>query len=149
MSPSGGKQLSQTFDALICPAAGVGASETPSFQLAEALVVFSGCLAGDLEALVFEAQTPAVFETAVVSEALVAVLCGHTDVAFEDLAVGFEHHVVSLCVHSVAALGALPEEFGALDGTQALRIDAAWADGVQRCGRAAQIEILSPLGCHG
>lgn len=134
--PSGGRRLSQTSGALLDPAP-AAASEAQSLPLVGALVVFSGSLAADLEALVFGAHTPAVFETAVVFEALVAVLGGHTDAAFEDLAVDFEPHAVSFWVHTVVALEARAAEFGALDGTQALRIDAAGAAGVQRCGRAA------------
>lgn len=134
--PSGGRQLSQTSGALMDPAP-AAASEARSLRLVGALVVFSGSLAADLEALVFGAHTPVVFESAVVFEALVAVSSGHTDAAFEDLAVGFEHHVVSFWVHTFVASEALAAEFGALDGTQALRIGAAGAAGVQMCGRAA------------
>lgn len=107
------------------------ASVAPGLHLVVVVVVFSGSLAADLHALVFGARTPAVFEAAVVLEALGAVSSDHTDVASEDLAVEFEDHVASLWVHIVAALEGLPPEFGALDGTQALRIDAAWVDGVQ------------------
>lgn len=116
------------------------ASEAQSLCLIETLFDFCGSLAADLEALVFGAQTLAVFETAVVFEALVAVLSCRTDAASEDLAVEFEHYAVSFWVHTVVELGALAAEFGALDGTHwgsALRIDAAWAAGVQRCGKAA------------
>lgn len=55
----------------------------------------------------------------------------------EDLAAEFEHYVVSFWVHIAVVLGALAAESGALDGTQALRIDAAWAAGVQKSGEAA------------
>lgn len=106
------------------------ASVAPGLHLVVVVVVFSGSLAADLHALVFGARTPAVFEAAVVLEALGAVSSDHTDVASVDLAVEFADHVASLWVHIVAALEGL-REFGALDGTQALRIDAAWVDGVQ------------------
>lgn len=116
--------------------AAAAASEAQSFPLVGALVDFSGSLAADLEALVFGAQTLAVFVPAVVFESLVAASSGRIDAALEDLAVESEHHVVSLWVH-VVAFGAHAAESGALDGTQALRIDVAWAADVQRCGKAA------------
>lgn len=115
------------------------ASEAQRLCVVGALVDISASLAADLEDLVFGAHTPAVFETAVVFQALVTASSGHTDVAFEELAVELEPHVVSLWVHTVVALVAPAAEFGALDGTQGLRIDAAWAAGVQRCGKAASI----------
>lgn len=83
-----------------------------------------------MEALVFGAHTPAVFVV------FVAVSRGHTDAAFEDV-VEFEHYVVSFWVHTDGVFEALAAQLGALDGTQALRIDVAWAAGVQRCGKAA------------
>lgn len=98
-------------------------------------MVFSGSLAADLEALVFGAHTPAVFEAAVVFGALVAVSSDHTDAAFEDLAVGF----VSFWVHTAVVLEALSPGLGALDGTQGPKTDAAWTVGGQRSGRAASI----------
>lgn len=119
------------------PAAADVASEARSFPSVGALVVFCVTLAADLEALVFGAQTLAVFVAAVVFESLVAASSGRTDAAFEDLAVEFERHIVSLWVHTVVALGALAAESGALDGRQALRIDVAWAADVQRYGKAA------------
>lgn len=135
-SPCGGRRLSQTSGAPMDPAA---ASEPLSLCLVGAPVVFSGSLAADLEALVFGAHTPAVFGAAVVSEDLVAVSSGCTDAASEDVAAEFEHRVVSSWVRAVVALGVHAAEFGALDGTQALKADAAWAAGVQRCAKAAKI----------
>lgn len=120
--------------------AAAAASEAQRLCVVGVPVDIFGSLAADLEDLVFGAHSPAVFEAAVVFQALVAASSGRTDAAFEELAVAVaEPHVVSLWVHTVVALVALAAEFGALDGTQGLRIDAAWAAGVQRCGKAASI----------
>lgn len=79
-----------------------------------------------------------------------AVLSGHLDDAFEDLAVEFEHHVDCFWDHAVVALEALAAEFEALDGTQVQRADAAWAACEHvKYGEAAKIYILSHLGRHG
>lgn len=120
---SGGRQLSQTSGVLMDPAAAADADdaaawEAPALPLLWDLVVSSGSLDADLEALVVGDQGVVAFG------GLAAVSSVHTDAAFEDLVVESEHCVVSFWVHT-----ALDADFGALDCTPALRSDAAWAAG--------------------
>lgn len=97
------------------------ASEAQTFGLLGD-VVFPGSLAADEQSHVFVALTHVAFETAVVFDSPLAVLGGCTDAAFVDLAAELVQHVVCC---AVVALEALAAEFGALDGIQDQKIDAA------------------------
>lgn len=128
------------------PAAAAGddaaaASEAPALHLVWDHDVSSGSLDADSEALVVGDRTPAAFQGVDAFGALAAVSSGRSDAAFEALVVESGNCVVSFWVHTVVVLAALDADFEVLDCTPALwiGIDAAWAAGEQRRGRAAWI----------